>query len=195
MTESLQQYLKYYYLEEQYLFKEVTANFQTRKSLTAEEFLAIVIWKSNRSKTKVVGGISRSGTTVEELTGRVFVAEDGATKIELLTAIYGIGIPIASAVLTVCYPELFTVVDYRACAALAKLLATEEPALRRKLRGDPANNPDAYLAYVEVCKAEAGKRNLSLRTLDRILWGIDFFEGENGLKELAASLKPAISSD
>ncbi len=38
-------------------------------------------------------------------------------KVNLLIDIGGIAIPIASTILTVCYPKRFTVVDYRSCAA------------------------------------------------------------------------------
>lgn len=118
------------------------------------------------------------------------VSEAGdVEKVKLLTAIDGIGIPIASAILTVCYPEVYSVVDYRACATLATILGVEKKILRKQLGGDPAGKPEAYLAYVEKCKGEAATRGLDLRTFDRMLWGFDFYEGKNGLKDLAAPLK------
>jgi hypothetical protein len=65
----------------------------------------------------------------------------------------------------------------------------EQKTLSKELGGDPSAKPEAYLAYVEQCKAEAGNRGWELRQLDQILWGMDFYEGEDGLKELAARLK------
>lgn len=183
----LNRYLDYYNLEE-YLFREVNANFQKNRTLTPEEFLAIIIWKSNRSKTNVVYGFQAAEKSVEELMTLVAEAAD-LEKVNLLIDIGGIAIPIASAILTVCYKEKFTVVDYRSCAALAKVVGLDPKALRKELGGDPSAKPEAYLAYVDRCKTEAGKQGVNLRTFDQILWGMDFLEGEGGLKELAARLK------
>jgi len=179
------EYLRYYFLED-YLFDVVHPNFQRNGTLTPEEFLAIIIWKSNRQKTNAADGIVASENTVGELMAKIAAAED-IDKVKLLIEVGGIGIPVASAVLTVCYKERFTVVDYRSCASLAKILAVDEKTLRKQLGGDPVAKPSAYLAYVERCKLEAVKQGVSdLRTFDRILWGMDFYEGEDGLKELAS---------
>jgi hypothetical protein len=183
----VKEYLRYYHLEE-YLFSEVNANFQKDRTLTPEEFLAIIIWKSNRSKTNVVDGFQVAEKTVRELMALVAGAAD-LEKINLLIDIGGIGIPIASAILTVCYKEKFTLVDYRSCAALAKIVGLEPKALRKALGGDPSAKPEAYLAYVDRCKTEADRQGVDLRKFDQILWGMDFFEGEGGLKELAARLR------
>jgi len=50
----MREYLRYYFLED-YLFKEVHANFEKNKTLTPEEFLAIIIWKSNRHLSVKLG--------------------------------------------------------------------------------------------------------------------------------------------
>ena len=183
----LHDYLRYYNLEN-YLLTEVSASFQKNKTLTPEEFLAIIIWKSERSKTDVLTGLCALGESVQDLMTCVSEACD-LDKVKILSGVEGMGIPIASAVLTVCYPREFTVVDKRACAALAKLLGMDQKALRKQLGGDPAGKPEAYLAYVEKCKAESASRGVELRTFDRMLWGMDFYEGKGGLKELAARMK------
>ena len=40
----------------------------------------------------------------------------------VITELSGIGIPTASAILTVCYPNYFTIIDYRAKESLMKYL-------------------------------------------------------------------------
>ena len=184
----LQDYLRYYLLEDEYLFKEVHANFKRNKTLTPEEFLAIIIWKSNRQKTNVVEGILASEKSVGELMAQVAEAEN-LEKIRLLTEIGGIGIPVASAILAVCYPDKFTVVDYRSSASLAKVLGIEPSILRKQLGGDPVASPKAYLAYVDCCNVQAEKEGVDLRKYDRLLWGMDFYEGQDGLKDLAVRLR------
>lgn len=174
----MKKYLGYYNLEN-HLFDEINKRFKINRHLKPEEFFAIIIWKSNRAKTKVRAGIQKNGG-VAEITGKLnnFAKKE---KVEFLCGIDGIGIPIASAILTVCYEDEFTVVDYRAKAALKYL--------GENIHGDPTANVDSYLEYVDRCKKLAKQNQYSLRDIDRILWGIDFYEGKGGLKELVTSLK------
>lgn len=173
-------YKKYYSLEK-YLFEEVSNNFKKNHFLTNEEFFSIVIWKSPRVKTKVLKGIKKSGKTVKEITEKLFAEKDRGEKINILRKIYGIGIPVASAVLTVCFPDEFTITDYRATEALNK---TKNVKIK-----DPSILIENYLEYVDICKEIAKENNLSLRDTDRCLWGLSFYEGESGLRELVEVLK------
>lgn len=173
-------YRKYYFLEE-YLFNEVTLKFRQHGYLEPEDFFAIIIWKSNRAKTKVLDGIIKSGETVKNITSKVYCSATREDKLRILTpAIKGIGIPIASAILAVCYPDDFTIVDYRARAALKSEGVT--------INGDPSVNPKAFFEYVDVCKKLANDKGFSLREFDQELWGKDFCVGNGGLKELIDNL-------
>jgi len=177
--ENLEKYLKYYFLEN-YLFNNVNKNFQNRGYLIPEEFFAIVIWKSNRSKTKVRTGIEKGGKTIRTITSEIFRSKTLEQKLDTLISIPGVGISIASAILTVCYPDDFAVVDYRAHASLKKF--------GEETKGDPSINSHAYFDYLNKCKILAHRFDVSLRDFDRILWAKDFYEGTNGLKELVKGL-------
>ena len=178
----LKKYLKYYFLED-YLFNDVNKNFQRRGYLTPEEFFAIVIWKRNASKTKILNGIKKNKRTIREITSKISAAKTKEQTLDalLFPKIPGIGIAFASAILTVCYPNDFTVADYRAYATL-KDFGVE-------VAGNPTVNVSAYFEYLKKCKELARKHNLSLRNFDRILWAKDFYEGANGLKRLAGGVK------
>lgn len=191
----LKEYKKYYFLEE-YLFEEVSKNFKANGCLTPEEFFAIVIWKRNASKTKIRDGIKSSGRTICEITSKISEYKKPEQRLNVLLSpkIPGIGIAFASAILTVCYPDDFTVVDYRAVTSLIKILKNvndfsiklskeEIKAGNSFFEGNPSNSPKAYLKYCEICKIERKKINVSLRDFDRILWAVDFYEGEDGLKD------------
>ncbi len=178
--DNLEEYLKYYFLEN-YLFTDVNKNFQKNGYLASEEFFAIVIWKSNRAKTNVRRGIEKSKKTIREITSEVFRATTPEQKLNILTSIPSIGIPMASAILTVCYPDDFTVADYRACAALKNF--------GEEIIGNPTTRTATYFEYLEKCKKLAHKYNFSLRNFDRILWAQDFYEGANGLKHLAKGIE------
>ncbi len=177
--ENLEKYLKYYFLED-YLFNEVHKNFQKHEYLTPEEFFAIIIWKSNRAKTNVRSGIKKSGKTIKSITSNIFQAKTFEQKLDILTSIPGLGLPIASAILTVCYPDDFTVVDYRAQVSLKKFGEAVE--------GNPAANTPAYLDYLDKCKKLSHRFNVSLRDFDRMLWAKDFYDGTKGLKEFTKDL-------
>ena len=99
--DDLRKYLKYYCLE-QYLFVEVSKNVHARGYLTNEEFFAIVIWKSNTQKTKVLKGVTKQRKTIHAITAEVFESKTRENKLKLLDALPSIGIPIASAILSVC---------------------------------------------------------------------------------------------
>lgn len=181
--EDLKKYLKYYFLED-YLFGDIHKNFRRRGYLTPEEFFAIVIWKSNRRKTDIRKGVERSGKTIRAITSEVFRAKTPEQKLKILTSVFSIGIPIASAILTVCYPDDFTIVDYRARASLKKDFDEE-------VEGNPTSKSypyTAYFNYLNKCKNLAQRHNLSLREFDQVLWGKDFYEGTNGLKHFVEGL-------
>ena len=177
---NLGKYRKYYFLEN-YLFTDINKNFQKHGYLTPEEFFAIVIWKSNRAKTNVCKGIKKSKKTIREITSEIFKIKMPEQKLEIITSIPNIGIPIGSAILTVCYPDDFTVADYRACEAIKSFSG--------EINGNPTIKTSAYFEYLEKCKKLAHKYNFSLRDFDRILWGKDFYEGSNGLKQIAKGIE------
>lgn len=151
------------YRLEEYLFEKVSRRFVEDQTLTPYDFFAIVTWKSNRSKTKIKVGLATACKSVEELMREVSQAATPEAKVQTLLDISGIGVAIASALLAVCYPEQFTVLDYRVWASL-KAEAVEPM---------PPHYPQDAAAYVQYCKAcshLANGASLSLRNLDRALW-------------------------
>lgn len=178
--EKLINYKKYYLLED-YLFREISLSFKNKNYLTEEEFFAIIIWKSNRSKTKVLNGIKKNGKTIKEITESLSKETDIKNKVKILTNIKGIGIPIASAILSVCYPNDFTIADYRVAETLA--------VITNKIIKNPSLSIDNFIEYINLCQTIKTKEGISsLRETDQSLWGYDFFEGKNGLKELIRNI-------
>jgi hypothetical protein len=151
-----------YHLE-RYLFEVVSNRFAEQQTLTSYDFFAIIVWKSNRSKTYVRDGLAAAGTSPGELMREVGRAHHPMAKIETLLAVSGIGLPIASAILAVCYPDEFTVLDYRAWASLYR-------ASVDGLGSHLPRSPEQYLEYCQLCKRLAKQAAISLRDLDRALW-------------------------
>jgi hypothetical protein len=168
--------LKLYYIED-YLFKQVHPRFGDGGAMEPFDFFAIVAWKSNRTKTKIKKGLDDAEKTVQGLMGEVAQAKTPRDKVEVLLQVWGIGLAVASAILTVCDPDEFTVLDYRAWDVL-------EGA---SLQGLPEHYPatsDEYLDYCRVCRQLAERVGMRLRDLDRALWAKSW---RDDLRELVQS--------
>jgi thermostable 8-oxoguanine DNA glycosylase len=163
---------------ERYLFGKVFRRFQRGQALSACDFFAIVTWKANRAKTRVKKGLLDAGKSVRQLMKEVSQADSPVDKVEILCNVKGIGIPIASAILSVCYPTRFTVLDYRAWKTL-------EQASVEGIPEHPPRDAQSYLQYCEACRRFADRMGLSLRRLDHALWTRnwedDLLELSNGL--------------
>jgi hypothetical protein len=78
--------------------------------------------------------------------------------VETLCGLKGVGIPVASAILTMVYPDRYTIIDFRALEALGIQ------------RGDGEETVEFYLEYLQTCRSLAQEYKIDLRTLDRALW-------------------------
>lgn len=158
-------YLKYYFIED-YLFREVRKNFKNNGYLSPEEFFCIIIWKSNRAKTAIKRKLLKLGSLrgiVRKLTSEIFHATGTKQKLELLIKDYKFSLPMASAILTVLYPDDFTVYD----VSVRRQLKIRDFAGRQ-------NQIERYFAeFLPSVKKIQGK---SLRNKDRYLWGKSFYE-------------------
>lgn len=165
-------YVQFYHLES-YLFGTVHQRFHSQGYLGAFDFFCIVIWKANRAKTQIARkllGPTRDRTlddVVIQLT-RGIAAQD-TPKNRLGFLMFGdvrFRLPMATAILTVLYPDEFTVYDYRVCEALDGFSNLSHITTIERLW-------DAYLEFkraVEKCTPGG----YSLRDKDRYLWGKSF---------------------
>ena len=161
-TSELRRLAGLYYLE-QYLFEIVSDRFAEEQTLTPYDFFAIIVWKSNRSKMNVRDGLLAAGKSPADVMADVVAADTPRGKIETLLQIRGIGAPIASAILTVCYPDEFTVLDDRVWRTLKQARVDGLPDYS-------PSSPEDYIRYCQVCRRLAAERGMSLRDLDRALW-------------------------
>ena len=118
-------YHRYYDLET-YLFEDVSRNFRDAGSIGAFDLFSIVIWKANRAKSITARRLLKhalSGETLDALchrfTREVALAADPEARFMRVVGVpWGFSLPMASAILTVLYPDTFTVYDYRVCEEL-----------------------------------------------------------------------------
>ena len=129
--------------------------------------MTIVIWKANRAKAYVArrlldryGDLERAA---QQLSEAVWQAPDDEARLAVLMGQGGFALPMASAILTVLYPDRFTVYDRRVCDALGDFHRLA--AIRTSQR--VWKGYEAYRHAVE----QATPVGLSLRDKDRYLFG------------------------
>ena len=165
-------FLQYYDLEG-YLFEVVSVRYAQDKTFTAFDFFCIVIWKANRAKSKVAerllaqaNGQGTLGAAVGSLLAAISAAKDQRARLSVLIEGWGFRLPMASAILTVLYPEDFTVYDIRVCDVLGDFKDAQYKTNFTTLW-------ERYSAYVIAVKG-AVPECPSLRDKDRFLWGKSF---------------------
>lgn len=153
---------------ENYIFSEVKNNFFSRHFLTPEEFFCIIIWKSNRAKGRIKRLLEKSGNlelSIKKLTKQIHDENDKKEKLKILIQNWKFRLPMASAILTVLYPEDFTIYDYRV-----------RNQLEIKDFGDRKNQIERYFSEFLPKVQEQGKGK-NLREKDKYLWGKSFYFG------------------
>jgi hypothetical protein len=162
-------YCRYYDLET-FLFEDVSKRFHDHGSIGAFDFFSIIIWKANRAKSltaKRLRKCAMPGETLDalchRLTEEVFRAPSPEVRfMVLILSPWRFALPMASAILTVLYPNVFTIYDYRVCAELGRF-------------GNLTNltDPDClWTGYNDFIQAvREASSEVSLRNKDRFLIG------------------------
>lgn len=157
---------------ESYLFGTVNPRFHRDGSISAFDLMCIVSWKANRAKSRVAARLLGFGhPTLEDaaraLTAAVFAAPTPEARLRTMAKDWGFRLPMATAILTVLYPNEFTVCDVRVAEVVG--VTVPEPAV------DFAKTWAAYCAFRDAVEREA-PANLSLCDKDRFLWARSFRE-------------------
>lgn len=162
------------YDEETHLFGVVGPRFRREGSLGAYDLFFIVRWKANRAITKVAKSLVAVGradleTIARRMSREIAEASTPREKFMVVSDTWRLRLPMASAILTVMYPETFTVFDVRACD---ELRGFHEIVHRTNLESRWAG----YLAFKAAVEREA-PAHLSLRDKDRYLWALSRHRG------------------
>jgi len=131
------------------------------RRLTPRDVLLILKWKLGRI-------LDMHATTVSEQNMACInravqnALENKASALKTLTSVPGIGLATATAILTVCYPDDFTIIDWRVLAQLGlSRVATD------------AWTAEEYLErYLPAVRERARIWGCTLRDADRGLWGL-----------------------
>lgn len=175
-------YLKYYWLENEF-FPEIRKFFDSKGYLKPEQFFYIIIWKSNYNKPSIKWGLSANKKSLDrevyDLTRKIDRAHSKEERLEILIGNGkgrknqdGFQLAMASAVLTILYPEIFSVYDRRVRSQL------KHPKKEGKKFPDISYSRyrtrryfEEYIPQVLRAGREISKNSkLSLRDCDRLLW-------------------------
>ena len=119
----------------------------------------IVAWKMGGVHlTRVMSYLSQNtDAEIDHALRSAIAANTERSGIEILDRLHGVGVPVASAILTTINPEKYTIIDIYALRSLG-------------IWDGPTDKVDYYLAYLRKCREMAQQFKTSLRTLDHALW-------------------------
>ena len=161
-----------YYNLESYLLDTVQLRFAQEGQLSAPDFFCIVIWKANRAKSKIAKRLLRKyenlDTAVQSLTAGIAQQPNAKDKLRYLMEDWNFRLPMASAILTILYPNDFTIYDVRVRDILG-----EFHSLNNRVNFE--NLWREYQAFKRAVELSAPSE-LNLRDKDRYLGGESFYK-------------------
>lgn len=165
-------FLRFYDLES-YLLNTVRPRFVQDGCLSASDFFCIVIWKANRAKSKIATRLRNHAdadleTAVRALTRGLACQVSDKERMRYLLDEWGFRLPMASAILTVLYPDDFTIFDVRVCSSLGNFQDLSNLSSFDRIW-------DGYQDFKRAVETSAPS-HLALRDKDRYLWGKSFYE-------------------
>lgn len=156
----LKKYIELYDVEK-YLFDVVGSEASQRGRLTFEEFYKICMWKSARQKQKYISAKNRN--EVEAITKKAFSEQDEREKMKKLCELNGVGIPTASAILTVVFPEKYAVIDIR-CLEMLREKFGYKISKQTSLK--------SWIEYLNIMRNTAKENTVTPRKLDMALFAM-----------------------
>ena len=163
-------------LIEKYLMglKKTVRERKTRRTpagyLRYHEFYDLYEWKLKRKPKSLK---RNSKNEIQKIIGKAFRLNNDWEKLDKLTGIHDVGQSVASAILHLCDQGKYPILDQHALRSLA---------IGEKYVHGPEY--PFWQEYVNFCRAEAKRYNVSMRTLDRALWKYSAIGGIRENEEL-----------
>lgn len=132
-----------------------------------EDATAVVRWKSHRPLWLFVQNERSDVEAAIKAAIAATHAGDFRRAVTSLTSLKGVGLKMASAILTAMFPTIYTVCDVRASEALGQ---KDYSSLRY------------YLAYLDYCRRTAAQYGVTLRDFDRANWHWSWEQSQNKRK-------------
>ncbi len=162
------------------LFGSISTAIQSRGyQLTVAELLRISQWKlqSGRNDANIK---KNSSETVTQQVRVALEASTDAEAVRALTELSGVGIPMASTILTVVNPSHYAIIDYRAFRGLAgaKPEIIDSPQYSEYAEflehfRTYLKKPESYEYYMNYVREIADAEDFTARQVDMALWAYD----------------------
>lgn len=162
------------------LFPAISSAIQSREyELSVEELLEISHWKLQGGRNDHNITQNTSAEVTQQLQ-TALEADTDAEAVDALTECSGIGIPMASTVLTVTKPAEYAIIDYRAFRGLVGVRPDifdpseygEYASFLEHFR-NYTESPAAYEFYMGHVRDIAASEGVSAREVDMALWALD----------------------
>jgi len=132
-----------------------------RGSFTCAEFRAMCRWKSPRARLLWE---KNSAARIRAVSGAVLDTRNERTRMELLTSLTGVGVPMASAILTLIDPRRYGVLDIRAWQLLFAIHSVDA---NRRGQGFTIAQ---WLEFLTALRHHARRHDVSARTIEYTLF-------------------------
>lgn len=154
------------------LFPEMRHRLEVDRTIDPLDLWAVLAWKANRKKERHLERFKALGLTFTEATKKISIglsgAKDDRSRLAMLMDEMGFRLPTATAILSVFYPDRFTIYDQRVCGVLADFKRLSY------LKHDHHQLWPEYEKYMSAVKA-AAPSCASLREADHYLWGKSWY--------------------
>ena len=134
-----------------------------RGYLTPRELESICHWKSPRAIRQIR---RNSKCAVRAVTRRALVSRDERERVSTLIELYGVSVPMASAVLTLLFPRTYAVIDIRVWQLLHRLGSVTGNARGVGLK------VDHWLEFLAVVRRVSAAVHVTPRRAERTLFDI-----------------------
>jgi hypothetical protein len=172
------------------LFKDISKVIIKRGYIESEEFVNICTWKTRRPKKRYRNedNLKKIKSISKNIIKLHLREEDDYTSqsISLLTSLDGVQVPVASALLTVLFPKIHCVIDYRVRRAIYFFENSKNGTLTFDQYSSFSEcldllgkgpSVDDYLNYLFTISRKSKKFKCTPRELEMALWEYDSHKG------------------
>jgi hypothetical protein len=162
-------------------FEHCSKVFQKRGYLLFDEFISICKWKTDRQAGRYVSDSNKK--QIREITFKIITQHlEIEQNLDELEKLDGVGIPVASAILTVIFPMEYCILDYRAWRALNHRKNFKDYSEYSIFLDsyDHRSSIKSYKTYLEEIKKIAAQHpDMSPRKIEMALWKYDQSYGQD----------------
>ncbi len=146
------------------------ADIRQRRWLTTIELASIYAWKEggrNRHLSDILGNAKADTDVVQELTKEAMTHTDEYKRIAILDRLHGVGIAVASTILTVIDPQAYGIIDRRVWRLLYEYGEVDHDPRGEEL------SLESWLDYLPKLRHWAAELGTSAREIERRLFDFD----------------------